>query len=185
MARPIKGSEIAQGILTAAAVVGVIGLGLTMPGVLNVLGKEFLREKNLRRKQVRQAVFYLKRKKLLTVIEESGGIRLELTKEGKGYAQKLEQGKLVIAKPKKWDRKWRMVYFDIPEKQRWGRDGLRSLLKNGGFYQLQRSVFVHPFPCEEEINVVREMYNLREFVKVALVERFEGTEKVKEKFGLD
>ena len=45
---------------------------------------------------------------------------------------------------KKWDRKWRIVIFDIQEKQRKKRDALRVKLKELGFGQWQKSVYISP-----------------------------------------
>ena len=49
---------------------------------------------------------------------------------------------LKIDKPKIWDKKWRIVVFDIPEKQRGARDSLRTYLKKLDFYELQKSIFI-------------------------------------------
>lgn len=53
---------------------------------------------------------------------------------------------------KKWDGKWRTVIFDIEEKSRHERDSLREELKGLGFGKLQESVWISPFPIENEIN---------------------------------
>ncbi len=59
---------------------------------------------------------------------------------------------LVLKKKKKhWDKKWRLVIFDIPEKSRGERAALRSLLKNYGFQQIQRSVWLSPFDVLNEV----------------------------------
>jgi phenylacetic acid degradation operon negative regulatory protein len=50
------------------------------------------------------------------------------------------------AKPKqKWDGIWRIVFFDIPEKQRHKRDYFRSIIKMIGFKQFQKSIWVYPY----------------------------------------
>lgn len=41
----------------------------------------------------------------------------------------------------KWDGKYRIVIFDVPEKRRAARDLLRSKLKSWGFAPWQRAVF--------------------------------------------
>jgi len=57
-----------------------------------------------------------------------------------------------IKKTSQWDRKWRIVFFDIPEKHRRARDALREKLKEIGFREFQQSVFIQPYPCTDEIN---------------------------------
>ena len=61
-----------------------------------------------------------------------------------------------INKPKKWDRKWRIILFDIPEKIRKARDVFRYHLNQLGFYEFQKSVFVHPYNCKDEIDYLIE-----------------------------
>ena len=56
-----------------------------------------------------------------------------------------------IRKPAKWDGKWRIVVFDIPENLRSIRQALREHLCRLQFYQLQKSVFVLPYECGDEI----------------------------------
>lgn len=45
----------------------------------------------------------------------------------------------------KWDRKWRIVIFDIEEKERKNRDYLRIKLKEVGFGMIQESVWISPY----------------------------------------
>lgn len=47
----------------------------------------------------------------------------------------------------KWDGKWRLVIWDIPEKRRNARDLLRHQLKQLGFKKYQQSVWVSKKNC--------------------------------------
>lgn len=49
------------------------------------------------------------------------------------------------ALPTRWDGKWRMIIFNVPESQRDARGKLRSLLKKQGFGKLSNSCYVSPF----------------------------------------
>ena len=53
-----------------------------------------------------------------------------------------------------------MVIFDIPEKKRMVRDIIREHLKTIGFKKLQQSVFVFPYPCEQEILALADIYGV-------------------------
>jgi phenylacetic acid degradation operon negative regulatory protein len=72
---------------------------------------------------------------------------------------------LQITFPKRWDKKWRVVVFDIPEKNKKLRDEFRRRLKKLGFVEFQKSVFAHPHPCEDEINTLINFFDLRENVR--------------------
>ncbi len=82
-----------------------------------------------------------------------GSFKLILTKEGKKQAKLLNLmgSSIKLKKPKRWDGKWRLVLFDIPEKDRLFRDILREHLKALKFYKLQHSVFVSPYPFEKQM----------------------------------
>jgi len=52
----------------------------------------------------------------------------------------------LIRKP--WDKKWRLVAFDIPEKERVLRKKIRSALFDLGLRQFQRSVWISPMAVD-------------------------------------
>lgn len=95
------------------------------------------------------------------------GLSPEKRRSGKRYLQKI--GKLdnnlsldlseksvyhLISKP--WDGKWRFVCFDIPEKHKDVRDQIRRSVKNLGFRQLQRSIWISPLSVDSYIDKIRK-----------------------------
>ena len=91
---------------------------------------------------------------------------------------------MAIRKPRRWDGYWRIVIFDIPEKRRRGREALRNKLKQLGFYQLQKSCFVHPFDCKSEIDFVSELFEVSPYVNFILAKEIEGQTLLRKRFGL-
>lgn len=83
----------------------------------------------------------------------------ELTDKGLERLEQLSMQKL-RARVDSWDRKWRLVLFDIPESARLARDQIRRLLKELGFQQLQLSVWVHPLPCLEYFKEIQRAYGI-------------------------
>ena len=69
-------------------------------------------------------------------------------------------------KNRKWDKKWRIIIFDIPQEFHNRRVRLRTKLKILGFRMLQKSVFVFPYPCEEELGVICENLQVSDYVDV-------------------
>lgn len=86
---------------------------------------------------------------------------------------------------KKWDGWWRVVIFDIPESKRLARDALRRKLIFFGFYSLQKSVFICPFECRREIEILGDYFNVSEYIELfsAHLPR-QQEEKLKRFFGL-
>ena len=67
---------------------------------------------------------------------------------------------LEIAKQKKWDKKWRLVIFDIAQIKKIYREAFRGKLKDLGFRSLQKSVWVHPYECQAEIELLKDFFGL-------------------------
>lgn len=107
--------------------------------------------------------------------EEDGKIIAILTKVGKEKIKKFDFENMRIKKSAKWDGKWRLIIFDIEEGKKVAREFFRSKLKSLGFYQLQKSVYIYPYPCRKEIEILRANYGLSVHeVMYLLVDRFEG-----------
>jgi len=75
-----------------------------------------------------------------------------------------------------------LITFDVPIKYRKERDLLRSLLREFGFYQLQKSVWVYPNYMSEELWRFLVDYELDKFCRMMLVEFLGGDEDIKKHF---
>ena len=115
---------------------------------------------------------------------KDGTTTLILNEDGKQKALQFNIDKLEIKKPTKWDGKWRIVMFDIPEKLKRLRDTLRLHFQEIGLIELQKSVLVYPYPCNEEIEFILELYNARKHVRFVLAEKVDNELHLKKKFSL-
>ncbi len=115
-----------------------------------------------------------------------GTITLSLTGNGKLVARQYDISERVlrIVRKKKWDGKWRVVIFDIPEKKKILRDIIRDHLKAVGFKKLQNSVFISPYPCEPEILALVDVYGAASFVRVMTVSDIDNARQLKKAFSL-
>ena len=85
---------------------------------------------------------------ILWRLEKKGLVR----KKGKRYfTSKLGLRFIQNQENSEWDGKWRLVAFDIPEKNRESRDWLRTRLRSTGYKQLQKSLFVSKKPIGSEL----------------------------------
>lgn len=66
----------------------------------------------------------------------------------------------------KWDGKWRIVIFDIPEKRRSVRDLLRHNLKSWGFTPWQQSVWVTKKDCTKPLREYIKKIGIEDWVVV-------------------
>lgn len=107
---------------------------------------------------------------------------LELTPKGKKHLKKYLTQEIEIDRPKNWDKKWRVVIYDIINDKKDRREILREKLEQIGFLQLQESVYVYPFDCLTEINLIKNMYYLVKNVQYLVCERIETEIDLIEKF---
>ncbi len=129
-----------------------------------------------------QNIYRLKTQKLIRIYKEGKEKYLELTPKGLEKLKKITIDELKITPPKKWDKKWRIVIFDIPDDKKVARNILREKLENLGFLPLQESVFIYPFESKKEIDYISDNYYVRPYVKYILADIFEGDEDLVEEF---
>jgi len=96
-------------------------------------------------------------------IKEKDG---HLTLMAKARRKMIKPDKKVNYNGIKWGRRWTMVLFDIPERNKKIRDILRYKLKNLGFGMMQGSVWVKPADIAQEIRRLIRVKNLQWQVKV-------------------
>src|SRR3989344_1143794 len=115
---------------------------------------------------------------------KDGTTTLILSENGKRKALRFNIDKIEIKKPKNWDKKWRIVMFDIPEKLRRLRDSLRIHFREIGLVELQKSVFVYPYSCDREIEFILEFYNAKKHVRFILADSVDNQLHLMKKFDL-
>ncbi len=116
-----------------------------------------------------QALYYLKKREIIKISEKNGKTIIELTEKGKKRKLQYDLENMTIEKPEKWDGKWRFLMFDIPEFTRVGRSMLREKVKELGFYQFQKSVWVYPYPCDEQVDFLVENFSVGQYVNLLTV----------------
>ena len=89
-----------------------------------------------------------------------------------------------ITEQPKWDGLWRIVMFDVPEGKRAARLAINLALKKLGCVQYQKSVFITPYPCANEINFVGECFDARRHLLLITAKEIENEIKIKKHFGI-
>lgn len=143
---------------------------------------EYWQQRDLDKLQFSRDIYRLKKQNYIKNYFKGKNKYLELTNKGKEKIKYYLTEKIKIKKPKKWDKKWRIVIFDIPEKQRSARTALARTLKKLGFISLQKSVFVFPFQCYKEINQIKTIYGIQKYVQYVISDRIESEINLVAKF---
>ena len=183
MKKHFKRGELALLILKGLAVGGFIVVCVALPGFVQVF--TLFKTKNARdRHRVRQSIRGLEGQKYIRRYKHKGREIIEITEKGKRRILKYDLENISIKKLKKWDGIWRVVMFDIPEEKRGARLFISRQFNDMGLKTLQRSIFISPFPCKDEVDFVGEYLNVRKYIVYMEVRGLEGSDKWKKYFKL-
>jgi len=128
------------------------------------------------KRRVGDAIKRLNNKRLIELIEKGDKIHIKITANGKNLLKRFDYDDLELLKTKKWDKKWRLVIFDIPEKKKKERLAISKKLKDIGFYPMQKSVFIYPYDCRDEIDFICEFLSISRYVNYCVVEFLDKNE---------
>ncbi len=135
-------------------------------------------------KQIKESIRDLNKTKLIEKKRSyDGSIIISLTEKGRLRALNIRFRRLRNRK-EKWDGKWRMIAFDIPEKCRKGRDAIRYRMQAAEFYELQESLFLYPYDCQKEIEEFCKLFKLEKYVHFALLDFIDVQDKLIKVFKL-
>lgn len=176
--------NITKTILLSMLAVGAVGMIITLPG-LAVLGREFISWKKYNCSRLKTALKRLHKQRMINFSEKSDGtIRVELVERGYKRVLEYKLEEMKIKTPQKWDGLWRIVIFDIPDKKKQAREALRTKLKTLGFYKFQKSVFVYPYDCKNEIDFIKGLFNINPFVKFVVAGEIDDSFRLQKIFSL-
>ena len=173
-----------QAMLMAVVLGGVVVIAATIPNAAQLLRFFPGYKKGARfNYQAKSALGRLAAKGLVTFVEEDGKHYARITEKGERMLQ-METESIAIAKKRKWDRRWRVVIFDIPERRKSVRASLRRFMNEYGFVRLQDSVWIYPYDCEDLIALAKANFRVGADVLYMIVERLERDKRLREHFAL-
>ena len=103
-----------------------------------------------------------------------------LTKSGKEELAVKKQKEKNI----KWDKKWRIVIFDIPEEEKAKRDRFRRRLVGLGFVELQHSAWIYSYECYEDIHEAASSLEATDYLSYIVAESVSKEKLLKKRFNL-
>ena len=183
----IKEAQIATVALCVLAVASlpVLILGASVMGNAVQVFKMFERSKKYSNKQISSVFDSMKSQKLIEYVgDKNGQTIVKITKKGESRLRAFDIELMKIKKPSRWDGKWRLVMFDIPMRFTKGREALRFHLKKLGFLQFQKSAWIYPYPCEDEIIFIADFFKVGKYVDVLTVENILRDDKLKKHYNL-
>ncbi len=88
------------------------------------------------------------------------------------------------SKPARWDGKWRIIFFDIPEKKRRLRDELRSMIRTIGFKEFQKSIWVYPYKVPGFLPEILFEEHIKHYTRLITTNRIEYDRDLRKMFKL-
>lgn len=177
--------QIQSAVLATVAVTGFVLVATVAPKIFSLL--EHI-------PAMKRARLKYRAKTVLGRLVIMGLIAFE-TRDGKKYARLTEDGKKVIAferqkfalaktKKRRWDGRWRVIIFDVPERRRLVRDHLRDTMQETGFAHLQDSVWIFPYDCEDFVALLKADLKIGTAVLYMVVEQIENDKHLRAHFNL-
>ncbi len=108
-------------------------------------------------KEFYNTLFRLAENGLIEKSRQGGQLTASITLEGKKLMGRIQPHK---------DGVWKIVIFDIPEKQKYVRTVLRAKLKSLHFKKWQNSIWISPFKLDEEIEKELKEIGKKFFVRL-------------------
>lgn len=153
-------------VLAAVGSGGLIITAIVVPGtgyIFNYIERSRLQKAHARGYLTR-TVKRLEKQELVSWREVNGILTLIISNRGVKQTLRSKIDDIRLTVPEKWDRKYRVITFDIPEQKKYARELLRAKLKEWSFTQLQKSVFVTRVPCKDELQLLIQALEISEYV---------------------
>ncbi len=179
-------TNIQKVVLRTIAGAGLLSVALLAPNALQALALlDGGKKRRLNPKYLIGSAF----EKLLArgMIELKGGAKgkyVQLSEKGKRQLEGLLLRSPEERKKRHWDKRWRVVIYDIREQRKGIRSRLRRTIEAYGFYKLQHSVWVYPYDCEELIVLLKADFKIGKDVLYMVVEKIENDKPIKDYFAL-
>ena len=176
--------QVRYALLATIGISGVLLVAAAAPNTLQLL-KYVPKNKYRFNNQAQSGLSRLAGSGFVKFVEVRGRKHAELTQRGRHELLKLQMkfGQLG-AKKRRWDKRWRIIIFDIPEKIASIRQSLRNTMKSFGFYRLQNSVWVYPYDCEDVMALLKTDLGLGNPVRYVIAETIENDKELRKFFKL-
>ena len=132
------------------------------------------------KREMRNAFDHVRRKNYIEKYQGS----YRITEKGKKKLIEFDIETMQIPTPRKWDKKWRIVMFDFPIRFKKAREAFRYTLRDLGFKQFQKSTWIVPYPCTDEIEFIADYFAVGKYVDIIEAGKISKNEYWKAQFKL-
>jgi len=174
--------DVSKAVLASVKAAGLLAASLVAPNVLQIFGKRGIIDISKRGREI----IVRARDNLVRsgCLKKNHKGYLELTNKGKEKLRSYELSDYTLVIPRIWDKKWRVLIFDIPEYRKQLRNKIRNTLISIGFLRVQDSVWMFPYDCEELVALLKADFKVGKDLLYLIVEKIENDHVFRKWFGL-
>ena len=121
--------------------------------------------------------------KLVEVKEEKGIPIIKITHKGKQKLLRYNIDEMALDEST-WDGKWRLIIYDVAKAKRANSEMFRAMLNKLRFLKLQKSVYLTPFKCKEEVEYLKLLFDIGDEVQILKVGDLENEGAYRRYFGI-
>lgn len=176
----IRKTNLQKAILDSVKVAGVMSVALLAPNAVKALKQLGLMPKFRQKEYVSSSATKLVKRGLM----KFNGKYYELTKEGQRILDLWNVYDYHLDKPARWDGKWRLMIFDIPEKKKNIRRKISTIFTSAGLYRLQDSVWAYPYDCEEIMGLLKTELGVGKDLLYVIADEIENDKYMRAHFDL-
>lgn len=178
-------TKVALSVIAIAGISGIVLFAMGMGNAVQVFSM-FKKSNKYSQLQIKSAMINLRKQKFIEYVSDKNGtIIVKITTKGNSVLRSFSIDLIKIPIQKQWDGEWRLVMFDLPIKYTKARDSLRFKLKQLGFIQFQKSVWIYPYPCTEEILFIADYYKIGNYIEILEVSNILREMKFEKAFNLN
>lgn len=161
---------------------GFSGITVKAPNALEAL--DSILKKSPARTHSSTILKELRRQGLADIASKDVALHFTLTPAGLYRLQQITISEIKITMPRKWDGRWRAVSFDIPVQFSKQRVAFVDHLQAHGFVMLQKSFWVHPANCLDQIETIASHYNIVRYCSLLELSKLDNatSARLKRKF---
>lgn len=167
-------------ILESVKAAGMLSLLVIAPNVIGAMAKMGLIASSRQEYVVQKASARLVQ---LGLLEWHGG-KLRLTAKGEMELRRQRLQQQAKTRPRRWDKKWRIIIFDIPEKRKGLRARVKHAVQSVGFIRLQDSVWVYPYDCEDLMTLLKVDFRIGDDIRYIIADTIEHDDMLRAHFKL-
>ena len=176
----LRKNQLKKMILETVKFAGILSLAIVAPNVVGAMAKVGLIASSRHKEVIARSRDKLLRQGLL----KREGKFLRLTPKGESVLLNLSLRDYGFKKPSRWDGRWRVIIFDIPEFRKGLRQKVRQTLLLIGFARLQNSVWVYPYDCEDLVTLLKADFKVGKDILYLIVDSIENDRSLRKHFAL-